>query len=164
MIEYNQTSVDLHQIHKYIIDVLIDTWVYNGFCMFWCANSQHFWIRTRGAKCSLLSNKTTESPWFPGLTPMSVMHSSLSRKCFQADPRAQACSMAATLPPQRTYHRRNMQAMHMRYRHQQCPAPARINGTTDVRKCHWEALSCNRYHTSAVMYKLSKLLLTHTDF
>ena len=53
------------------------------------------------------------------------MHSSLSRKCFQADPRAQACSMAATLPPQRTCHRRNMQAMHMRYRHQQCPASSK---------------------------------------
>ena len=37
-------------------------------------------------------------------------------------------------------------------------------GTTNVRKYHKEALSCNRCHTSAVMYKLSKLLLTHTDF
>ena len=105
-------------------------------------------------KCSILSNKTTESPWFPGLTPMSVMHSSLSRKCFQADPRAQACSMAATLAPQRTCHRRNTQAVHMRYRRQQCPASSKDQWHSRCKKMSlgsavMQLLSYQRCHVQA---------------
>ena len=84
---------------------------------------------------------------------MSVMHSSLSRKCFQADPRAQACSMAATLPPQRTCHRRNMQAMHMRYRHQQCPASS---------KDQWHNRCVKMSLGSTVMQPLSQNTFSHS--
>ena len=105
-------------------------------------------------KCSFPSNKTTESPWFAGLTPMSVMHSSLSRKCFQADPSAQPCSMAATLPPQRTCHRSNMQPMHTRYRHQQCPASSKDQWHNRCKKMSlgstvMQPLSYQRCHVQA---------------
>ena len=42
--------------------------------------------------------------------------------------------------------------------------PARIENTTEVPQCHYEALWCKCCDNSAVMYKLSKLLLTHTYF
>ena len=77
------------------------------------ANSQHFWIRTRARNVLFCLTKTPSH------------HVSWICKCFQADPRAQACTIAATVQKQTTCHRRNMQAMHLRYRHQQCPASSK---------------------------------------
>ena len=114
--------------------------IYNDFCMLWCTNSQQFWIRIwmvmfysvkHTSTCfdrkqpTLLDSEPAARNVLFCLTKPTSHHVSWIRKCFQADARAQACTIAATVQKQTTCHRRNMQAMHMHYRHQQCPASSK---------------------------------------